>query len=88
MTELHDTDVLRAELNQLLQKQSETLKSRVFGGVSDTELLEYDLGQEVICEIQERPGRKELEAIALARWADRPQTRHIVPNISRCLSSS
>jgi hypothetical protein len=57
MTELHDTDVLRAELNQLLQKQSETLKSRVFGGVSDTELLEYDLGQEVTCEIQERLAR-------------------------------
>lgn len=57
MTELHDTDVLRAELNQLLQKQSETLKSRVFGGVSHTELLEYDLGQEVICEIQERLAR-------------------------------
>ncbi|HEY3616232.1 MAG TPA: hypothetical protein VGK96_05420 [Candidatus Sulfotelmatobacter sp.] len=57
MTELHDTDVLRAELNQLLQKQTETLKSRVFGGVSETELLEYDLRQEVICEIQERLAR-------------------------------
>jgi hypothetical protein len=57
MTELHDTDALRAELNQLLQKQSETLKSRVFGCVSDKELVEYDRRQEVIGEIQERLAR-------------------------------
>jgi hypothetical protein len=54
MTEIKNIDALRAELNQLLQKQSETLKARVLGGVSDTELLEYDLRQELICEIQER----------------------------------
>lgn len=54
MTEIQNIDALRGELTQLLQKQSETLKARVLGGVSDTELLEYDLRQEVICEIQER----------------------------------
>jgi hypothetical protein len=57
MPKIHDIDVLRAELNQLLQKQSETLNARVFGGVSDTEILEYDLRQEAIVEIQERLAR-------------------------------
>jgi hypothetical protein len=41
--DIHNLDGLRAELNQLLQKQSETLDARMLGGVSDTELIEYDL---------------------------------------------
>jgi hypothetical protein len=52
MAEIYNIEELRAELKQLLQKQSETLNARVFGGVSDTELVEYDLRQEVIGEIQ------------------------------------
>ena len=44
-------EALRSELNQLLKKQTEVLESRVFGGATDTELLEYDLREEVIHEI-------------------------------------
>jgi hypothetical protein len=57
MTEIYTIDELRSELSQLLKKQSETLEARVFGGVSDTEILEYDIRQEVISEIQERLSR-------------------------------
>jgi hypothetical protein len=56
--DIHNLDGLRAELNQLLQKQSETLDARMLGGVSDTELIEYDLRQEIICEIQEKLARR------------------------------
>jgi hypothetical protein len=57
MAEIYNIDALRTELNQLLEKQSEVLNARVFGGASDTEILEYDLRQEVIAEIQERLAR-------------------------------
>ena len=49
--ETNRVEEMRAELNQLLQKQSEVLESRVFGGATDTELLEYELRQEIIHEI-------------------------------------
>ena len=42
------SEKLRTELCQLLQKQSEILESRQFGTASDTELLEYELRQEVV----------------------------------------
>ena len=42
---------LRTELNQLLKKQTEVLESRTFGGATDTELLEYEIRQEIIHEI-------------------------------------
>jgi hypothetical protein len=42
---------LRAELGQLLKKQTEVLESRTFGRASDTELLEYEIRQEIIHEI-------------------------------------
>lgn len=42
---------LRAELNQLLRKQSEVLEARTFVGATDTELLEYEIRQEVIHQI-------------------------------------
>jgi hypothetical protein len=42
---------LRAELNQLLTKQSEVLESRSFGAATDTEILEYEIRQEVIHQI-------------------------------------
>ena len=57
MAEIHNIDALRTELNQLLERQRETLNARVVGGVSDTEIIEYDLRQEVIAEIQERLAR-------------------------------
>ena len=49
--EKNHVEELRAELNQLLKKQNEVLESRTFGGATDTELLEYEIRQEVIHEI-------------------------------------
>ena len=42
---------LRAELNQLLKQQTEVLESRSFGAATDTEILEYEIRQEIIHEI-------------------------------------
>jgi len=42
---------LRAELNKLLKKQTEVLESRTFEGATDTELLEYEIRQEIIHQI-------------------------------------
>lgn len=50
-------DELRAELGQLLEKQADVLQSRTFGSATDTELLEYDLRQEVIHEICDKLAR-------------------------------
>ncbi len=44
-------DELRAELNQLRKKQAEVLESRTFGTANDTELLEYEIRQEIVHEI-------------------------------------
>ena len=44
-------DELRAELNQLLKKQVAVLESRSLGAATETELLEYEIRQEVIHEI-------------------------------------
>ncbi len=44
-------DELRAELDQLLRKQAEVLQSRTFGTATDTDLLEYELRQEIVREI-------------------------------------
>jgi hypothetical protein len=49
--ETNRVEELRAELNQLLKKQTKVLESRIFGGATDTELLEYELRQEIIHEI-------------------------------------
>lgn len=57
MSEIYTIDELRSELTRLLQQQSETLEARVFGGVSETEILEYDIRQEVIAQIEERLAR-------------------------------
>lgn len=57
MTEIYNIDDLRTQLRQLLRKQSETQNARVFGGVSNTEIIEYDIRQEVIAEIQQRLAR-------------------------------
>jgi hypothetical protein len=42
---------LRAELNQLLKKQTEVLESRSFGAATDAEILEYEIRQEIIHDI-------------------------------------
>ena len=49
--ETNRVEELRSELGQLLRKQSEVLDSRTFGGATDTELLEYEIRQEIIHEI-------------------------------------
>ena len=49
--ETYRVEELRAELSQLHRKQSEVLQSRTFGGATDTELLEYEIRQEIIHEI-------------------------------------
>jgi hypothetical protein len=49
--ENHRVEELRAELDQLLKRQNEVLESRAFGVASDSELLEYEIRQEIIHEI-------------------------------------
>ena len=49
--ESNSVDEMRAELNQLLKKQASVLESRSLGAATDTDLLEYELGQEVVHEI-------------------------------------
>jgi hypothetical protein len=44
-------DELRSELAQLLKKQAEVLESRSLGAATDTELLEYEIRQEIVHEI-------------------------------------
>ena len=44
-------DKMRAELNQLLRKQVEVLESRRLGTATDTDLLEYEIRQEIIHEM-------------------------------------
>ena len=47
----HRAEELRAELNHLFEKQKEVLESRTFGSASDSDILEYEIRQEVIHEI-------------------------------------
>ena len=42
---------LRDELNQLLRKQAELLESRSLGTATDSDLLEYEIRQEMIHEM-------------------------------------
>jgi hypothetical protein len=49
--ENYRAEVLRAELNQLLKRQTEVLESRSFGAATDTEILEYEIRQEIIHDI-------------------------------------
>jgi hypothetical protein len=62
MFEIYKIEDLRAELKQLRQKQSETLNARIVGDVSDTDLIEYDLRQEIIVDIEERLARSSTAA--------------------------
>ena len=52
--ETQNTQELRIELERLLQKQSQMLKEGLAGTVQDTEILKYELRQEVIREMWER----------------------------------
>jgi hypothetical protein len=47
----HRAEELRSELNHLFEKQKEVLESRTFGSATDTDILEYEIRQEVIHEI-------------------------------------
>jgi hypothetical protein len=49
-------EALRVELTQLLQKQGEFLETRSLGGASDSELLEYEIRQEIIREMCDQLG--------------------------------
>jgi len=42
---------LRVELTGLLQKQNEVLESRMLGSVSESDLLEYEIRQEIVHDI-------------------------------------
>ena len=47
----NQAETLRKELDQLLRKQSEVLESRTFGAATDTDILEYEIRQEIIHEM-------------------------------------
>jgi hypothetical protein len=49
--ENYRVEELRSELSELLKKQTEVLESRGFGAATDTEILEYEIRQEIIHEI-------------------------------------
>jgi hypothetical protein len=49
--ESHHTEELRIELNELLHKQHEVLESRMSGTASDSDLVEYEIRQEIIHEL-------------------------------------
>jgi hypothetical protein len=49
--EIHIAEEVCSELKQLLLKQTETLKARTFGGLTEVELLEYEQRYERIREL-------------------------------------
>ena len=49
--EQYRIEALRSELDTLLKKQADLLELRSLGTASDSELLEYELRQEVIHEM-------------------------------------
>jgi hypothetical protein len=49
--ENYRVDELRTELSQLLKRQTEVLESRSFGAATDTEILEYEIRQDIIHDI-------------------------------------
>jgi hypothetical protein len=56
--ETRRTEEIRAELAELLSKQREVLESRMLGTASESELLEYELRQEIVdqlCKTLSRP---------------------------------
>ena len=51
MMEGRRTEELRVELTELLRKQNKVLESRMLGSASETELLEFEIRQEVVHEL-------------------------------------
>jgi hypothetical protein len=49
--ETYSDEALRHELGELLRMQTRLLESRSSGSATDTEILEYELRQEVIQDI-------------------------------------
>ena len=49
--ENYSVEELRSELNDLLKKQSEVLEARSHGTATDTELIEYEIRQEIVHEL-------------------------------------
>jgi len=49
--ENYRVEELRVELSQLLKRQTEVLESRSFGAATDTEILEYEIRQDIIHDI-------------------------------------
>jgi len=49
---------LEIELAELIKKQSEFLESRSLGGATDSEILEYEVRQEIIEQICEQLSRR------------------------------
>jgi hypothetical protein len=49
--DINRAEALRKELGQLLRKQTEVLESRTFGAATDTDILEYEIRQEIIHEM-------------------------------------
>jgi hypothetical protein len=46
--EEHHIEALRVELAELLRKQSDVLESRMLGCASDSDVLEYEIRQEIV----------------------------------------
>ena len=57
--EVRSTEEIRAELNELLRKQHEVLESRMLGTASDSELLEYEIRQEIVDQLCKALSRSE-----------------------------
>ena len=49
-------DALRSRLSELLQRQRQVLETRKSGAATDSEVLEYELRQELIHDICEQLG--------------------------------
>jgi hypothetical protein len=55
-------EALRTELGQLLRKQTEVVESRTLGAATDTEILEYEIRQEIIREMSNQLANSETTA--------------------------
>jgi hypothetical protein len=49
--DVHDIEQLQAELSELLRKQRDVLESRMLGTASESDLLEYEVRQEIVHEM-------------------------------------
>jgi len=60
--DINQVEALRKELGQLLRKQTEVLESRTFGAATDTDILEYEIRQEIIHEMCNQLANSEVTA--------------------------